>query len=102
MTSLEKKASLASKAMAHLASMQESSIKKLLESEVSNITGLDKDDIKTHSQSSSYKRKSSRIKKDITETKEERVFQQTGLGSKILNVILAYPFLVSEIKELER
>ena len=40
-TSLEKKASLASKAMGHLASMQESSIKKLLESEVSNITGLD-------------------------------------------------------------
>lgn len=101
-TSLEKKASLASKAMGHLASMQESSIKKLLESEVSNITGLDKDDIKTHSQSSSYKRKSSRIKKEATETKEERVFQQTGLGSKILNVILAYPFLASEIKNLER
>ncbi|HJM14822.1 MAG TPA: DNA primase [SAR86 cluster bacterium] len=101
-TSLEKKASLASKAMGHLSSMQESSIKKLLESEVSSITGLDKDDIKTHSQSSSYKRKSSRIKKDATETKEERVFQQTGLGSKILNVILAYPFLASEIKNLER
>jgi DNA primase len=101
-TSLEKKASLASKAMGHLASMQESSIKKLLESEVSNITGLDKGDIKTHNQSSSYQRKSSRIKKDISETKEERVFQQTGLGSKILNVILAYPFLASEINELER
>ena len=82
--------------------MQESSIKKLLESEVSNITGLDKDDIKTHNQSSNNQRKSSRIKKDVPETKEERVFQQTGLGSKILNVILAYPFLVSEIEELER
>jgi len=102
LTSLEKKASLASKAMGHLSSMQESSIKKLLESEVSNITGLDKDDIKTHNQSSSNQRKSSRIKKDIPETKEERVFQQTGLGSKILNVILAYPFLASEIKDLGR
>jgi len=102
LTSLEKKASLASKAMGHLASMQESSIKKLLESEVSSITGLDKDDIKTHHQSSSNQRKSSRIKKDLSETKEERVFQQTGLGSKILNVILAYPFLASEIKDLER
>ena len=102
LTSLEKKASLASKAMGHLASMQESSIKKLLESEVSSITGLDKDDIKTHNQSSSNQRKSSRIKKDVSETKEERVFQQTGLGSKILNVILAYPFLASEIKDLER
>ena len=102
LTSLEKKASLASKAMSLLASMQESSIKKLLESEVSNITGLDKDDIKTHNQSSNNQRKSSRIKKDVPETKEERVFQQTGLGSKILNVILAYPFLVSEIEELER
>jgi len=102
LTSLEKKASLASKAMGLLASMQESSIKKLLESEVSNITGLDKDDIKTHNQFSNNQRKSSRIKKDVPETKEERVFQQTGLGSKILNVVLAYPFLVSEIKELER
>ena len=102
LTSLEKKASLASKAMSHLASMQESSIKKLLESEVSNITGLDKDDIKTHNQSSSNQRKSTRVKKDVSETKEERVFQQTGLGSKILNVILAYPFLASEIKDLER
>ena len=102
LTSLEKKASLASKAMGHLSSMQESSIKKLLESEVSNITGLDKDDIRTHSQPSSYQRKSPRFKKEISETKEERVFQQTGLGSKILNVILAYPFLASEIKDLER
>ncbi len=102
LTSLEKKASLASKAMNHLASMQESSIKKLLESEVSNITGLDKDDIKTHSQPSNYQRKSLRKKKDLTETKEERVFQQTGLGSKVLNVILAYPFLAAEIKNLER
>ena len=101
-TSLEKKASLASKAMGHLSSMQESSIKKLLEGEVSSITGLDKDDIRTHSQSSSYQRKSPRIKKEISETKEERVFEQTGLGSKILNVILAYPFLASEIKDLDR
>ena len=101
-TSLEKKASLASKAMSHLASMQESSIKKLLETEVSNITGLDKDDIKTHSQSSSIRRKSPRIRQDVTETKEERAFQQTGLGSKILNVILAYPFLAKEIKDLEK
>jgi len=102
LTSLEKKATLASKAMEHLASMQESSIKKLLEGEVSNITGLDKDDIKTHSQSSGFQRKTPKIRKDLTETKEERVFQQTGLGSKILNVILAYPFLASEIKDLER
>ena len=101
-TSLEKKASLASKAMAHLSSMQESSIKKLLESEVSNITGLDKEDIMTHSKSSSYNRKSPKIKKDIAETKEERIFQQAGLGSKILNVILSYPFLALEIKDLER
>ena len=102
LTSLEKKASLASKAMGHLTAMQESSIKKLLEKEVSNITGLDKDDIKTHSQSSSYQKKSSRIRKEISETKEERIFQQTGLGSKILNVILAYPFLASKIKDLDR
>ena len=101
-TSLEKKASLASKAMGHLASMQESSIKKLLESEVSKVTGLDINDLQTHSQSSVKNRKSLLIKKDLAETKEERVFQQTGLGSKIINVVLAYPFLATEIEDLER
>ncbi len=101
-TSLEKKASLASKAMGHLASMQESSIKKLLESEVSKVTGLDINDLQTHSHSSVKNRKSLRIKNDLAETKEERVFQQTGLGSKIINVVLAYPFLATEIEDLER
>ena len=88
--------------MGHLASMQESSIKKLLESEVSKVTGLDINDLQTHSHSSVKNRKSLRIKKDLAETKEERVFQQTGLGSKIINVVLAYPFLATEIEDLER
>ena len=47
-TSLEKKASLASRAMQLLMSMPESSIKKLLEEEVSKVTGLKKEDIQTH------------------------------------------------------
>ena len=34
--------------------------------------------------------------------KKKEFFNRQGLGSKILNVILAYPFLVSEIEELER
>ena len=50
-TSLEKKALLASKAMELLSTMQESSIKRLLESEVSRVTGLNPDDLKTQSKS---------------------------------------------------
>ena len=45
-TSLEKKASLAAKAMELLSTMQESSIKRLLESEVAKVTGLDPSDLK--------------------------------------------------------
>ena len=100
-TSLEKKASLASKAMDLLSTMQESSIKKLLEGEVAKVTGLDIKDLKTQSKTINYP---NRVKRDSIPSKEEGHigFESTGLGSKILNVILSYPYLAKEVIELER
>lgn len=100
MTSLEKKASLAAKAMELLSTMQESSIKRLLESEVAKVTGLDPSDLKTKSKTTRYP---DRIRKqDNIEDKEgDRSFEPSGLGSKILSVLLTYPYLSKEIEDLD-
>ena len=100
-TSLEKKASLAFKAMELLATMQESSIKKLLESEVSKVTGLDPKDLKTRSKTINYP---GRIKKETNPEADNnhRSFETTGLGSKILSVVLSYPYLAKEIEDLDK
>tara|TARA_B100000073_G_C23735899_1_gene572153 strand:+ start:449 stop:2266 length:1818 start_codon:yes stop_codon:yes gene_type:complete len=97
-TSLEKKASLAAKAMELLSTMQESSIKRLLESEVAKVTGLDPSDLKTKSKTTRYP---DRIRKqDNIEDKEgDRSFEPSGLGSKILSVLLTYPYLSKEIDD---
>jgi len=99
-TSLEKKASLAAKAMELLSTMQESSIKRLLESEVAKVTGLDPSDLKTKSKTTRYP---DRIRKqDNIEDKEtDKSFEPTGLGSKILSVLLTYPYLSKEIEDLD-
>ena len=99
-TSLEKKASLAAKAMELLTTMQESSIKRLLESEVAKVTGLDPSDLKTTSKTTRYP---DRIRKqDNIEDKEgDRSFEPSGLGSKILSVLLTYPYLSKEIEDLD-
>ena len=98
MTSLEKKASLAAKAMELLSTMQESSIKRLLESEVAKVTGLDPSDLKTKSKTTRYP---DRIRKqDNIEDKEgDKSFEPSGLGSKILSVLLTYPYLSKEIDD---
>ena len=97
-TSLEKKASLAAKAMELLSTMQESSIKRLLESEVAKVTGLDPSDLKTKSKTTRYP---DRIRKqDNIEDKEgDKSFEPSGLGSKILSVLLTYPYLSKEIDD---
>ena len=99
-TSLEKKASLAAKAMELLSTMQESSIKRLLESEVAKVTGLDPSDLKTKSKATRYP---DRVRKqDNIEDKEgDRIFEPSGLGSKILSVLLTYPYLSKEIEDLD-
>ena len=100
-TSLEKKASLASKAMELLSTMQESSIKRLLEGEVSKITGLDTKDLKTQSKTINYP---NRVNKGVIQDadKKDKSFETTGLGSKILSVVLSYPYLAREIEDLDK
>ena len=99
-TSLEKKASLAAKAMELLSTMQESSIKRLLESEVAKVTGLDPSDLKTKSKTTRYP---DRIRKqdNIEDKERDKSFEPSGLGSKILSVLLTYPYLSKEIEELD-
>ena len=97
-TSLEKKASLAAKAMELLSTMQESSIKRLLESEVAKVTGLDPSDLKTKSKTTRYP---DRIRKqdNIEDKERDKSFEPSGLGSKILSVLLTYPYLSKEIDD---
>ena len=100
-TSLEKKASLASRAMQLLMSMPESSIKKLLEEEVSKVTGLKKEDIQTHNLTKTYqKRRYALSSEDINNEQQERVFEQSGLGSKALSALIFYPGLISELEDM--
>ena len=107
--SLEKKATLASKAIELLKSMPESSIKKLLEAEVSAITGLSKQDIEENSWSTAA-RKSKETKFSTTpqEKKEEKSFEPGGIIAKTVAALITFPELISEIdstdwiKELSR
>ena len=100
-TSLEKKASLASRAMQLLMSMPESSIKKLLEEEVSKVTGLKKEDIQTHNLTKTYqKRRYALSTEGINNEQQERVFEQSGLGSKALSALIFYPGLISELEDM--
>ena len=100
-TSLEKKASLASRAMQLLMSMPESSIKKLLEEEVSKVTGLKKEDIQTHNLTKKYqKRRYALSAEDLNNEQQERVFEQSGLGSKALSALIFYPGLISELEDM--
>ncbi len=107
--SLEKKATLASKAIELLKSMPESSIKKLLEAEVSTITGLSKQDIEESSWSTAA-RKSKETKFSTTpqEKKEEKSFEPGGIIAKTVAALITFPELISEIdstdwiKELSR
>mgnify|MGYP003310082102 FL=1 len=107
--SLEKKATLASKAIELLKSMPESSIKKLLEAEVSKITGLSKQDIEENSRSTAA-RKSKETKFITTsqEKEEEKSFEPGGIIAKTVSALITFPELISEIdstdwiKELSR
>ena len=84
-----------------LMSMPESSIKKLLEEEVSKVTGLKKEDIQTHKVVKTYKkRRSAPSLEDIHNEQQERVFEQSGLGSKALSALIFYPSLVSELEDM--
>ncbi|SUZ48532.1 uncharacterized protein METZ01_LOCUS1386 [marine metagenome] len=100
--SLEKKASLASKATELLRSMPESSIKKLLEAEVSNVTGLSKKDIQENSQSvATRKKKQTKFISPAQKDKEEKPFEPSGIIAKALASVVTYPELISEVDSTE-
>ena len=100
--SLEKKASLASKATELLRSMPESSIKKLLEAEVSNATGLSKKDIQENSKSvATRKKKQTKFISPAKKDKEEKPFEPSGIIAKALASVVTYPELISEVDSTE-
>lgn len=101
--SLEKKAVLAKRAMDLLSSMPESSIKKLLEAEVSKATGLSIKDIE---ESLKFKSAEKTRKKRISlmnqnKAVQESTFEQGGITTKALATLVTYPGLVSEIQSTE-
>ena len=100
---IEKKAALASKAMDLLKTMPESSIKKLLEIEVSNITGLNKEDINLLAQSKPVrqKRRGVRSKKLTNQENQESAFEEEGLISKTIGALIAYPSLSVEVESVQ-
>ena len=107
--SLEKKATLASKAIELLKSMPESSIKKLLEAEVSTITGLSKQDIEENSRSTAARKsKETKFITSSQEKEEEKSFEPGGIIAKTVAALITFPELISEIdstdwiKELSR
>ena len=64
--------------------MPESSIKKLLEAEVSSVTGLSKQDIQENSQSiATRKKKESKFISSGQKDKEEKPFEPSGILSLI-------------------
>ena len=82
--------------------MSESSIKKLLEAEVSNVTGLSKRDIQENSKSiATRKKKESKFITLDQKDKEEKPFEQSGIIAKALASIITYPELISEVDSTE-
>jgi len=99
---LEKKALLASRAMELLKSMPESAIKKLMESEVSNITGLKKEDIKNQTKFESIARTHKAYsKKRSSDENEIDTFEQDSLISKALKTLVNYPHLANEVESID-
>ncbi len=100
--SLEEKASLASAAMELLRTMPESSIKKLLEAEVSNVTGLTKKDIQENSRLvATRKKKGTKFISPAQKEKEEKPFEPSGIIAKALASVVTYPELISEVDSTE-
>ena len=89
--------------------MPESSIKKLLEAEVSTITGLSKQDIEENSRSTAARKsKETKFITSSQEKEEEKSFEPGGIIAKTVAALITFPELISEIdstdwiKELSR
>lgn len=97
--SLEKKASLATQAMDLLKTMPNSSIKKLLELEVSKVTGLALKDIEENSKFKPVKPMDQRkpFPPRQGRDKRDKIFEPDGIATKALMALITYPHLISEI-----
>ena len=100
--SLEKKASLASKAMTLLHSMPDCVLKDLLEIEISKSTGLDKKNIHELSLSSKQNFKPITFKQSRDQVKNDNVFELSSFSSKALKTLIQYPNLSNEVGDFDR
>ena len=100
--SLEKKAHLALKAMELLRSMPESSLKKLLEGEVSKVTGLTTEDIEEKARFTNSSTLQKRIISDKKSHSDKEIsFEPSELAAKALAALVEYPNLISEIESTD-
>ena len=99
--SLEKKAKLAAQATALLKTMPESSIKLLLQSEVSKVTGLSNEDIAKFGQSKATSRKIPPPAKKEEKDLEDISFESSSYGAKALSVLISYPKLSKNLQGID-
>ena len=98
--SLEKKAKLAAQATALLKTMPESSMKLLLQSEVSKVTGLYKEDIAKFGLSQATTKRVSPPVKQEQKNLEDDSFESSSYGAKALSVLVSYPKLSINLGEI--
>ena len=98
--SLEKKAKLAAQATALLKTMPESSMKLLLQSEVSKVTGLSQEDIAKFGQSQATTKRVSPPVKQEQKNLEDDSFESSSYGAKALSVLVSYPKLSINLGEI--
>ncbi len=98
--SLENKANLASKAMDLLKNMQESSLKKLLEIEVSKITGIRREDISSLTKATATTKSKTSLR-EKGHIQQENIFDQDSLVAKAIGTLISYPQLSEEIGSVD-
>lgn len=100
--SLEKKASLAAKAMTLLQSMPDCFLKNLLEQEVSDATGLKEEEIRTFTVTTNKKNNALQSKRQESYSEKEYIFSSSTFAAKALIVLIQFPRLAAQIEDLER
>ena len=100
--SLEKKASLAAKAMTLLQSMPDCFLKNLLQQEVSDATGLKEEEIRTFTITTNKKNNALQSKRQESYSEKEYIFSSSTFAAKALIVLIQFPRLAAQIEDLER
>jgi len=99
--SLEKKASLASKAMTLLQTMPDCVLKNLLEIEVSKATGLQKEEIQNLTKLSLSKSRNNSYRK-LNNKETEKIYNLSSFSAKAIKALIQYPYLAGEVKSGHR